>query len=55
MHLEMSGRNGHEDMGFRNGWVKVLDQLVEYMKRQPVVVNTASVHAVVLCDVLQKP
>jgi uncharacterized protein YndB with AHSA1/START domain len=34
MHSDESGRNQHEEMGFKEGWGKALEQLVAHMKKQ---------------------
>jgi uncharacterized protein YndB with AHSA1/START domain len=33
MHRDEAGRNKHEEMGFRDGWGKALEQLVDHMKK----------------------
>jgi len=32
IHRDEAGRKSHEEMGFHDGWGKVLDQLVAYIK-----------------------
>jgi uncharacterized protein YndB with AHSA1/START domain len=34
IHRDETGRKKHEDMGFHGGWGMVLDQLVEYVKKE---------------------
>lgn len=33
VHRDEAGRRKHEEMGFREGWGQVLDQLVEYARK----------------------
>jgi uncharacterized protein YndB with AHSA1/START domain len=34
IHRDEAGRKKHEEMGFREGWGTVVDQLVEYIKKE---------------------
>jgi uncharacterized protein YndB with AHSA1/START domain len=33
IHRDEAGRNKHEEMGFHEGWGKVLDQLADYVRK----------------------
>jgi uncharacterized protein YndB with AHSA1/START domain len=34
IHRDEAGRKKHEEMGFQEGWGTVVDQLVEYIKKE---------------------